>query len=394
MKRPTLTIVAAIILTAAITSTTSYSLLKNWVKQEIAAQTIHFQDLPKRPVVLANQQRVNVGPTESPEDFVEVSHRVTPGVVNITAFTGSYQASGGSGVIISPDGFIITNNHVVEGASNFEVTLFDRRAVPAELIGTDPTTDLALIKVDLDHLTPIPFGNSDAMDVGEWVLAIGNPFNLASTVTAGIISAKGRNINILESRYSIESFIQTDAVVNPGNSGGALVNTRGELIGINTAIMSEGGGYEGYSFAIPSNLVSKVITDLKEFGDVQRALLGVSIQEITNDMASQLDLPEVAGVLITTINQGGSAAQAGLKSGDVIIRLNGIRTNSVPELQEQVARFRPGDLVRIDFIRDGQAYAFENVQLQGMDGSMSVRPMSKPESSGKIEKKFNNGSGF
>ncbi|MBR9919720.1 MAG: trypsin-like serine protease [Bacteroidetes bacterium] len=393
MNRPTLMILAAVLLTASITASTSYFLLKNWMHQEIAEAVIFAEEPESPPVILANQKRVNVPPSEAPDDFVEVSRRVTPGVVNITSFVGTYQTSGGSGVIISPDGYIITNYHVIEDAEELEVTLNDRRNLTARLIGTDPTTDLALIKVSATDLIPIPFGNSDAMDVGEWVLAIGNPFNLASTVTAGIISAKGRNINILESRYSIESFIQTDAVVNPGNSGGALVNTRGELIGINTAIMSEGGGYEGYSFAIPSNLVSKVISDLKEYGKVQRALLGVSIREVTNDLARDLELPEVAGVLITETNPSGSAQRAGLKSGDVIIRVNGIHTNSVPQLQEQIARFRPGDEVRVDFIREGRVFSYENVILQGMDGSISVKPASKSEEN-PIKKKFNNGSGF
>lgn len=302
-----------------------------------------------------------------PDNFVLPSSKVRPAVVNITAMKGGYRASTGSGVILSEDGYIITNNHVIEGASVFNVTLNNNRELKAELVGTDKTTDLALLKVRARNLDNIDFGDSDDVKVGEWVLAVGNPFNLASTVTAGIVSAKGRNINIIEGDYSIESFIQTDAVVNPGNSGGALVNTRGELVGINTAILSETGGYEGYSFAIPSNLVQKVIEDLKDYGQVQRAILGVRISDINDDLASDLDLPSVAGVLINGVNAGSSAADAELREGDVIVGVNGRKTNSTAELQEQVAQYRPGDMISIDYIRAGRRSKKGGIKLKGIN---------------------------
>lgn len=236
---------------------------------------------------------VNLSPEANPEkpvpvlDFRAISRRVTPAVVNIVSkgATG-YQLSGGSGVIVSSGGYIITNNHVIQDATRIEVTLNNRQTYQAAVVGKDPQTDLALIKIEEVNLQPLSYGNSDLVDVGEWVLAVGNPFNLSSTVTAGIISAKGRNINILTGTYAVESFIQTDATVNPGNSGGALVNTNGELIGINTAIITESGYSEGYSFAIPANLVKKVIMDLMRYGKVQRAILGVQIDEVTAEIAA------------------------------------------------------------------------------------------------------------
>ena len=234
--------------------------------------------------------------SSSPTNFTSAAESVTPAVVNIKAsssddldwWSNGYGGSSGSGVIISPDGYIITNNHVVEDGSNLEVTLSDKRNFEATLIGTDPMTDLALLKIDSDKLPYLVFGNSDSILVGEWVLAVGNPFNLESTVTAGIVSAKGRSIDILEGEYKIESFIQTDAAVNPGNSGGALVNTNGELVGINTAIITRSGRYEGYSFAIPANLARKIIYDIKEFGTVQRGMLGIGIDEVDDKLAKDL----------------------------------------------------------------------------------------------------------
>lgn len=255
---------------------------------------------------------------------------------------------------------------MVEGGGQVEVTLPDNRRLQARIIGSDPTTDFSLIKVNARDLEAITFGDSDQVEVGEWVLAVGNPFNLTSTVTAGIVSAKARNLNIIRGDYSVESFIQTDAVVNPGNSGGALVNTRGELIGINTAIISESGGYEGYSFAIPVNLVRKVVADLRDFGTVQRAILGVRIRELDNETSAELRLPAPEGVLVAGINPGGSADRAGIQAGDVIISINGIRTASVPELQEQIARYRPGDRIRLEVYRRGRLFSFDDVKLQGL----------------------------
>ena len=293
-------------------------------------------------------------------DFVKAAAAVTPTVVNIKStqksdyFWGreSYGASTGSGVILSEDGYIVTNRHVIEDGDKIEVTLNDKREFVATLVGTDPSTDLALIKIEATDLPHLPFGNSDKLSVGEWVLAVGNPFNLESTVTAGIVSAKGRNINILEDQYSIESFIQTDAAVNPGNSGGALVNSRGNLIGINTAIITRSGRYEGYSFAVPANLAKKVINDLKEYGEVQRAILGVNIEPITNDLAEKLSLPSVKGVHISKITPKGSADLAGLKAGDVIVKINGNPTSTMPELQEQIGRYRPGNIITVQFYRN------------------------------------------
>ena len=309
-------------------------------------------------------------------DFIETSKKVTPAVVNITSFSSvRSRIASGSGVIISSDGYIITNNHVIDGGAGFEIKLHNNRILRAELVGSDPTTDLALLKATGRNLQTISYGNSDILQVGEWVLAVGNPFNLTSTVTAGIVSAKARNINILEGAYSIESFIQTDAVVNPGNSGGALVNTRGELIGINTAIISsQTGGYEGYSFAVPSNLVKKVITDLKEYGEVQRAILGVEIAEVNEDIAADFNLPSVIGVFIQGVSMNSSASGAGLRRGDVIVSINGVQTNSIPELQEQVALFRPGDSITLEYYRDGRKVKKSNVILKGLnDGSSSFR---------------------
>jgi serine protease Do len=303
-------------------------------------------------------------------DFRAVSREVITSVVNVTVLNeGGYRKSGGSGVVIDEAGYIITNYHVVDEASTIRVELTDKRRYPARLVGHDPNTDLALLKIEADGLRPIVFGNSDRVDIGEWVLAVGNPYNLTSTVTAGIVSAKGRNINILNSAYAIESFIQTDAVVNPGNSGGALVNSTGELIGINTAIISEGGGYEGYSFAIPGELVYKVYQDLRDFGRVRRAILGIGIRDLTTEQARRLGLDRLEGVLITNVSPGGSAEAAGLESGDLIVAIADRPTNSVPELQERVARLRPGDRVPLDFIRNGRRLRVEEIELGELPGS-------------------------
>ena len=239
------------------------------------------------------------------------------------------QEATGSGVIISDDGYIVTNNHVISDADNIEVRLYDNRTYPAQLIGSDPSTDLALIKINEDDLPTMQLGNSDSALVGQWVLAVGNPFELTSTVTAGIISAKGRNINILreQSKAPIEAFIQTDAAVNPGNSGGALVNLNGKLVGINTAIATPTGAYAGYSFAVPVNIVKKVIADLKKYGVVQRAFLGVQIRDIDNDLAEEMDLSSLKGAYIASVNNESGADDAGLKEGDVITSVNGVGVN-------------------------------------------------------------------
>lgn len=263
------------------------------------------------------------------------------------------QMGTGSGVIMTDDGYVITNNHVIDGADQIEVTLNDKRTYKARLVGRDPNTDLAVIKIDETGLTPMAISNSDEVKVGQWVLAVGNPFNLTSTVTAGIVSAKGRNIDIIQENYKIESFIQTDAAVNPGNSGGALVNANGELVGINTAIQTHTGTYEGYSFAIPSNLVKKVAEDIIEFGTVQRGLLGVNIREIDSDLAKEKGIKQLEGVWVEAPMPGSAAEEAGIRSGDIILSVNGTPVNTVAALQEHVGLYRPGDKVTLTVKRDG-----------------------------------------
>jgi Do/DeqQ family serine protease len=277
----------------------------------------------------------------------------------------------GSGVIISSDGYIITNNHVIENANVIEVTLNDNRTMQAKVVGHDPGTDIALLKIDADNLSYIEYGDSDALRLGAWVLAVGNTFGLTSTVTAGIVSAKGRNLNILRGNYTIESFIQTDAALNMGNSGGALVNTKGELVGIPSAIYSPSGASAGAAFAIPTSIVKKVIEDLKQFGEVQRAILGVTFNNVNSSVAERLRLDRIAGVLITGVIEQGAAADAGLKEDDVIIALGDITVNTTAELQEQVGRHRPGDRVTVRYIRDGREQTV-SMTLKNVAGNTGV----------------------
>lgn len=278
----------------------------------------------------------------------------------------------GSGVIISPDGYIVTNYHVIENSQSIEVVLNDRRTFEAELVGTDPSTDLALLKVKEKELHFLPLGNSDSLRIGQWVLAVGNPFNLTSTVTAGIVSAKGRSLNALRDRnLPIESFLQTDAAVNRGNSGGALVNLRGELVGINTLIVSPTQSYSGNSFAIPVNIVRKVVEDLKEFGEVQRALLGVSIQDVNSALAQEKNLDKIEGVYVAGVTEDGAAKAAGIREGDVILRVQNVDVNSVAELQEQVSRFRPNDKVSVLIKRNNKTQQIQ-VTLRNLQGTTSV----------------------
>lgn len=286
----------------------------------------------------------------------------------------------GSGVIITKDGYIVTNNHVIEDASNIEVTLNDNRTFEAKLTGTDPATDIALIKIDAEDLPYLEYGNSDELKIGEWVLAVGNPFNLTSTVTAGIVSAKSRNINILrreQGTLGIESFIQTDAAVNPGNSGGALVNTSGELVGINTAIASQTGSYTGYSFAVPVSIVKKVVADLMEYGKVQRGVLGVSIRDVNSELVKEMELGTTQGAYVVEVLEESGAEDAGIKKGDVIVSVNGEEVTKVSELQEKISRYRPGDKVNVTAIRDGKKKEF-NVTLRNIYGSTDVVKADKP----------------
>lgn len=280
------------------------------------------------------------------------------------------QTSSGSGVIISKNGYIITNNHVIDGADKIDVTLNDKRMFNAKVVGADPSTDLALLKIDGEDFPMLNFGNSDLLKVGEWVLAVGNPMGLNSTVTAGIVSAKGRAIGAGKS-MSIESYIQTDAAVNPGNSGGALVNTNGELVGINTMILSQTGSYIGYSFAVPSNIAIKIVNDLKEYGAVQRALLGVTIIEMSAELAKEKDIDFVNGVYIESVNDRSSAKEAGLKKGDIIIAIDNVQTHSSSKLQEQISLHHPGDKIIVTIIRDGKTKDIE-VVLKNQQGNTSI----------------------
>lgn len=298
----------------------------------------------------------------------------------------------GSGVIISGDGYIVTNNHVIADAERLEVTLNDNRNYSAEVIGTDEVTDLALIKIDApDDLHVIPFGDSENLLVGEWVLAVGNPFGFTSTVTAGIVSAKARNISAQfgQGARGIESYIQTDAAVNPGNSGGALVNLNGELVGINTAIYSQTGNYAGYSFAIPTSIVTKIVTDIRQYGQVQRAVLGISYQEVTPRLAKDKGLKDInSGLYVAEVSDRSSAMEAGIKPGDVITAINGHPTHNSAQLLEQIARHRPGDEINISYVRDGKI-ATVPVTLYNSQGSTKITAASSVNDLGCAFRKVN-----
>lgn len=277
----------------------------------------------------------------------------------------------GSGVIVSEDGYIITNNHVIENSDKITVVLNNKKEYEAKVVGTDPNTDIALLKVEENGLPYIEYANSDDVELGEWVLAVGNPYNLTSTVTAGIISAKARELGINRSRMNLESFLQTDAAVNPGNSGGALVNAQGELIGINTAIESPTGSYSGYSFAVPANIARKVVGDLKEFGTVQRAVIGISMRELTPDVAKQLGVDELGGIYVFETIPGGAAAKSGIKKGDIIKYINGIEVSTVPAFQGQLGKYHPGTSVKVTVKRDGKLKDVD-VILQNNYGDTSL----------------------
>lgn len=376
MKTKQLLLTVSISVTSALAAVFGYNALH---------KTEHFplasQQFVNQPVRYASYTSTG---QPVPIDFTYAAKLTTPGVVHVTTVSSPKRQAyhyynpfrdffgddnngfygqqnqpvmaSGSGVIISGDGYIVTNNHVVNGADEISVILNDNKKYTAKVVGTDPSTDVALLKIDEKNLPYIPFGNSDSVQVGAWVLAVGNPFNLASTVTAGIVSAKGRNINILDDNAAIESFIQTDAAVNPGNSGGALVDISGNLIGINTAIASPNGTFAGYSFAVPSNLVYKVVNDLKEYGMVQRGFLGVNIRPVDSDLASEKKLNDVTGVYIENVMKGGAASDAGLKEGDVIHKVDGIAVNSPANLQEVVGQHSPGDKLEIVYTRDGKEH--------------------------------------
>jgi Do/DeqQ family serine protease len=344
----------------------------------------------RQNLVLTNYKKDSSYKVPSEIDFLATAKQATKSVVYIRTsygpgdfsfnpleFRHDWSArSSGSGVILSDDGYVVTNYHVIEDASNVEVVMHNNQRYFAKVVGIDPSTDLALLKIKARDLPFVRYGNSDNLQLGEWVLAIGNPFDLNSTVTAGIVSAKARNIGILRDRNNlqVESFIQTDAAVNPGNSGGALVNLAGELIGINSAIATSNGSYQGYSFAIPVTLVKKVMDDLLEFGQVQRGLLGVQITDVNAAIAEDLDLPVQQGILISRVNENSAAEQSGMQQGDVIISINKNVVNTVSELQELVARNRPGTEVGVTFIRKGQPSEVK-VRLRNSDGKESVERM-------------------
>lgn len=360
-----------------------------------ASSTAAMSTTPVTPVSYVNLPSPSGSPTLA-ADFTAAAERSVNAVVHVTTettinvrdpfadFFWGYRApsqqrqqqGAGSGVIISADGYIVTNNHVVDGADKIMVHLNDRRNFEARVVGRDPSTDIAVLKVEGTDLATLSYGNSDEVRVGEWVLAVGNPMNLTSTVTAGIVSAKARNINLLQydpSRdvFPIESFIQTDAAVNPGNSGGALVNAQGELVGINTAIASNTGQYTGYSFAVPVNIVKKVAGDIVEYGSVQRAYLGVSIRDMDQALAKELALDRPRGVYVNGLTEGGAAADAGLKKGDVITRVGSIAVNNVPQLQEQVGKFKPGDRLPVTVLREGDERVME-LTLRGREGNVEA----------------------
>lgn len=363
--------------------------------QELIQQVNHVEDDPIH--VAPPMYRTSFLPTENTPDFVNAAEASVNAVVHIKTtiirrsatyndFFGAFlehlygipgqtqnntMVAYGSGVVLSPDGYIVTNNHVVEGADDVEVTFNNKVVRKATVVGTDPTSDLALIKVDGSDFDYLVFGDSDKVKVGEWVLAVGNPFNLTSTVTAGIVSAKARDISILGEGSNVESFIQTDAAVNRGNSGGALVNTRGELIGINAAIASHTGSYEGYSFAIPSNIVHKVVDDLLMYGETQRAYLGIYPREMDANLAGQMGMKEIKGIYVGQLTENGAAQKAGIEVGDVILAINGNDVNTYTQLMEVVRQYRPGDEVNMLVMRNGATYTY-TVQLLNESGSTDV----------------------
>jgi len=357
----------------------------------------------ERPVVrYVNLPNANGG-TTSALDFTVAAENTVNGVVHVTTETAvnvrdpfadlfwgnrapmqqQLRQGAGSGVIVSTDGYIVTNNHVVEGADKIQVHLNDNRMYEGTVVGRDPSTDIALLKINAENLSSVSYGNSDNVRVGEWVLAVGNPMNLTSTVTAGIVSAKARNINLLQydptrDVFPIESFIQTDAAVNPGNSGGALVNVNGDLVGINTAIGSNTGTYTGYSFAVPVNIVKKVAADLLEFGSVQRAYLGVSIRDMDQKLADETKVGQIRGVYVNGVSDGGAAQQSGMKAGDVIMKVGNIDVNNVPQLQEQVSKFRPGNKVPVTVMRSGEEKVFD-MTLRGKEGTTVAKVETRSE---------------
>ncbi len=382
--------------------------LNKIIQDETKKDTVQVIDVPTKNVLYTADSEGNI----TPLDFTETSDKVLDAVVHIksTQSNSQYGNQGarelpdpfkeffgdmfkgqspngmqsqprvgtGSGVIINDKGYIVTNNHVIDNADEVEVTLYNNESYKAKVIGTDPTTDLALLQIEADNLKTMALVNSDDVEVGEWVLAVGNPLGLNSTVTAGIVSAKARNININRDRFAVESFIQTDAAINPGNSGGALVNLDGNLVGINTAIASRTGTYTGYGFAVPSNIVTKVVEDLLKYGNVQRGMLGVSIRTMDSNLAKEKDVDFTNGVWVEQVGEESAAAKAGIEAGDIILEVNGIETQTSPRLQEIVAGKRPGDEVVVLVNRNGKEKEF-TVTLMNSEGGFGIIKKEKKE---------------
>jgi len=342
-------------------------------KNNIIYQNLQQPDSTQTGLQNVNYQTTNRDLSSIP-DFRNVIKKTKDAVVHVrnTRYVQQYQPyyfgyrqgpiykqeGTGSGVIISPDGYIVTNNHVIKDASEIEVTLENKQTYKAELIGTDPNSDVALLKIDADNLPFLTFGDSDAVELGQWVLAIGNPYNLGTTVTSGIVSAKGRD---LKGNKRIDNFIQTDAVVNPGNSGGALIDTEGHLIGINTMIFSMNGSYIGYSFAIPSNIVRKIADDILEFGSIQKGVLGIKAAELNGEIAKKLNIPQTEGVYIYDIEKNTGADKAGMEIGDIIIRINNVKIATMADLLGYLKTKRPGDEIEVTVIRNGKTRHFKVV---------------------------------
>lgn len=390
----------SIALIIALVSSMLSLLIYDWYKNKLAAPAYSSIEQRQSELFTANNRKP-LTMAETASNFTKTSEKVKHSVVYVKTvlkkgnnilkkyhgdmegfdeyFDEKYgdgylpKETSGSGVILTDDGYIATNYHVIEQAKKVEVILFNKRKYEAKVIGTDPTTDLALLKIDAKNLPAIPYGISDDVQIGEWVLAVGNPFDLTSTVTAGIVSAKSRSINILRERenMAVESFLQTDAAVNPGNSGGALVNINGELIGINTAIASTTGAFAGYSFAVPVDLVKKVMDDLLKYGEVQRAMLGISINDITAELVEDKKLSGYQGVYVQAVNKNSAADGAKLKQGDVILKINNREVNSVAELQEVVARYRPGNKITLTFLRGGKEMT-SSVMLKSKAGEVAI----------------------
>ena len=365
----------------------------SWAFQEFQEKpdqvALIFEESKEKPRYQVNfeSEKGHIREFTAPISFVEASEKSTPSVVFIKNFSGTDQrrysifdyffgngptqrVSTGSGVIISKDGYILTNNHVIDRAETIEV-VHQRRTYQARLIGTDKNTDMAVLKIDVDNLPAIKIGSSRDLRIGEWVIAVGNPFNLTSTVTAGIVSAKERQINILGGEFPLESFIQTDAPINPGNSGGALVNIRGELVGINTAILSRTGSYTGYGFAVPVDIAMKIANDLIKFGEVQKAIPGIDVVEVTPELAEEMKLNTFDGVIVTHVIRSGAGEKAGLQRNDVITRIEGFGITGKGSFEEILSYYYPGDRVRVEYKRNGETRTAQ-LTLQNLEGGTGV----------------------